>query len=196
MLMRPPSGGSYHFDPGAACLEFAHTGGEAWPRDVFETLHAPHDLARWIGAWLDGPPPPVSRAVFAGGVALRNAIWNAVDARLAGSPLPPSAVAEINRPAARPPLAPEIVGDRQVGWADAPASQLASQVLSTLARDAVALLTGPHADRLRMCGAGDCYLVFVDTSRPGRRRWCSMERCGNRAKVAAFRTRQRTESSP
>jgi len=40
-----------------------------------------------------------------------------------------------------------------------------------------------HPDRLRSCSDGHCTLWFVDTSRSGRRRWCSMERCGNRAKA-------------
>uniref|UniRef100_UPI0028119726 CGNR zinc finger domain-containing protein n=1 Tax=Streptomyces sp. TaxID=1931 RepID=UPI0028119726 len=31
--------------------------------------------------------------------------------------------------------------------------------------------------------------------RPGRRRWCSMERCGNRHKVRAYRSRTRTEET-
>jgi predicted RNA-binding Zn ribbon-like protein len=192
VLLQPPSGGSFHFDPGAACLEFAHTGGQAWPRNVFETLHAPADVARWIGAWLGRPPPPVSRDVFTGAVALRDAIWDAADARLAGEPLPPAAVAEINRHAARPPLAPRITGDREVGIAAASAAQ----VLSSLARDAIDLFTGPNGDRIRMCAGDNCNLVFVDTSRPGRRRWCSMERCGNRAKVTAFRSRQRKDTQP
>ncbi|MDI5982688.1 CGNR zinc finger domain-containing protein, partial [Amycolatopsis magusensis] len=30
----------------------------------------------------------------------------------------------------------------------------------------------------------------LDTSRPGNRRWCSMQRCGNRNKVKAYRERQ------
>jgi hypothetical protein len=40
-----------------------------------------------------------------------------------------------------------------------------------------------------------CSLLFVDTSRSGRRRWCSMERCGNRAKVAAHRRRRKESDS-
>ncbi|MFE7130281.1 CGNR zinc finger domain-containing protein [Streptomyces sp. NPDC057638] len=51
------------------------------------------------------------------------------------------------------------------------------------------VLTGPHAHRVRVCAAHDCQLLFADTSRPGRRRWCSMERCGNREKVRAHRAR-------
>ena len=188
MLMRPLSGRTFRFDPGAACLELAYTGGEAWPRNVYETLHAPADLARWLEGYLGAPAPPVSTEDFAGAVALRNAVWDGVDARLAGEPLPPAAVAEVNRHAARPPLAPQIQADRRAGRAEPFET---GQVLSTLARDAVDLFTGPHADRIRMCAADDCFLVFVDTSRPGRRRWCSMERCGNRAKVSRFRHQRR-----
>ncbi|HWD81706.1 MAG TPA: CGNR zinc finger domain-containing protein, partial [Kribbella sp.] len=67
------------------------------------------------------------------------------------------------------------------------ASPQATDLLSTLARDAVDLLTGPYAGRIRACAADDCSLLFVDTSRPGTRRWCSMSMCGARAKMAAYR---------
>ena len=43
--------------------------------------------------------------------------------------------------------------------------------------------------RIRECSADDCDLVYLDTSRSGNRRWCSMQRCGNRAKVRAHRAR-------
>lgn len=43
--------------------------------------------------------------------------------------------------------------------------------------------------RLRLCPASDCGEAFYDGSRSGTRRWCSMELCGNRAKVQAFRER-------
>ncbi|HIC14689.1 MAG TPA: CGNR zinc finger domain-containing protein, partial [Gemmatimonadetes bacterium] len=38
--------------------------------------------------------------------------------------------------------------------------------------------------RIRQCASEDCIYWFLDTSKSGRRRWCSMARCGNRAKVA------------
>lgn len=46
--------------------------------------------------------------------------------------------------------------------------------------------------RLRQCAGCDC--VFYDTSRNGLRVWCSMEACGNRAKVSSWRHRARGES--
>jgi predicted RNA-binding Zn ribbon-like protein len=50
------------------------------------------------------------------------------------------------------------------------------------ARDLIAL----HAEypgRIRSCANPDCPLYFLDTSRPGTRRWCSMSVCGNRDKT-------------
>ena len=58
-----------------------------------------------------------------------------------------------------------------------------------LARDAVDLFGGPLAHRIRICAADNRGLLFVDASQPGKRRWCSMERCGNRAKIRTHRVR-------
>jgi predicted RNA-binding Zn ribbon-like protein len=66
-------------------------------------------------------------------------------------------------------------------------------LLSTLARAAAELLGGPLSDRIRQCAGDGCALLFVDTSRSGHRKWCSMAGCGNKAKVASFRDRNRAE---
>jgi predicted RNA-binding Zn ribbon-like protein len=63
------------------------------------------------------------------------------------------------------------------------------QVLTAVARDAIDLLSTPESARLHQCGGNHCGTVFLDTSRGGRRRWCSSDRCGNRARVAAHRDR-------
>ncbi|MEV6150459.1 CGNR zinc finger domain-containing protein [Nonomuraea sp. NPDC052129] len=47
-------------------------------------------------------------------------------------------------------------------------------------------------ERVRKCANPECVLWFLDTSKNGSRRWCSMEACGNRAKVGRFNQRQRT----
>jgi predicted RNA-binding Zn ribbon-like protein len=43
--------------------------------------------------------------------------------------------------------------------------------------------------RLRKCEA--CIVHFLDTSKKGSRRWCSMNICGNKIKVAAYQKRKR-----
>jgi predicted RNA-binding Zn ribbon-like protein len=187
-ILHDPKGGSFRFDAGAVCLDFAHAGGEG-PYAVFETLHEPSDL----GEWLAQPPlsatttVPVTARDLAEGKTLRQAIWEAAHARAAGRSLPEQAIAIINRAAAEPPLAPRLSEDRTSAWA---APVQASQALSTMAREMIALLTGPFAERIRVCSSDDCPLVFVDTSRPGARRWCSMERCGNRNKLRTYRARE------
>ena len=49
--------------------------------------------------------------------------------------------------------------------------------------------------RLRICENPQCRWVFKDTSRTGKRKWCSMRSCGNRAKVARHRARRRAAVS-
>ena len=51
-----------------------------------------------------------------------------------------------------------------------------------------------HPERLRVCANPDCRWVFSDSSRSGRRKWCDMNTCGNRAKVARHRQRRKTEA--
>ena len=49
--------------------------------------------------------------------------------------------------------------------------------------------------RLRICANDHCSWRFVDRSPTGRRRWCDMRTCGNRAKVARHRARARQRSA-
>lgn len=53
-----------------------------------------------------------------------------------------------------------------------------------------ALVRGELA-RVRRCADARCPRVFYDSTRNGRRRWCDMAACGNRAKAARFRARER-----
>jgi predicted RNA-binding Zn ribbon-like protein len=62
--------------------------------------------------------------------------------------------------------------------------------LAHIARESVEFVTGPELVRVRECAG--CTLLFIDRSRPGTRRWCSMERCGNRNKTAHYRQKRRT----
>lgn len=53
------------------------------------------------------------------------------------------------------------------------------------------LLSGGELSRLRRCKNPDCILFFYDTSKSGTRSWCSLDICGNRLRVEAFRERQK-----
>ncbi|WP_316522645.1 CGNR zinc finger domain-containing protein [Kitasatospora brasiliensis] len=194
-VLTTPSGGRFHFDPGALCLELLTTGGPG-PYARYEALHRPADLAAWLPPSrlrLPADAIRISPAELTAARTLRDALWRLATARAHGGTGEPTDYAVLNRAAEHPPLVPRIAPD---GTAAAPLPADGAQLASTLARDAIALLTGPYADRIRECGGHNCQLVFVDTSRPGRRRWCSMERCGNRHKVRALRARRESEEAP
>jgi predicted RNA-binding Zn ribbon-like protein len=184
ITFRWPSGTA--FDSGALCLDLLYTGG---PGDLahWERLHTPADLRSWVR---DGPLRLPLTAVDDLGLAetlrlredLRALLW----AASSGAPLPSGPIAAVNATAAAPLPVPRLRRDGRLGWAtpiDVP------QVLSLLARDAVDVVGGPRAGRLKECAAHDCPLLFVDDSGAGSRRWCSMQRCGNRSKVRAQRAR-------
>ncbi|WP_336319697.1 CGNR zinc finger domain-containing protein [Streptomyces lavendofoliae] len=195
MTLRPPDGGSFRFDPGALCLELLLTGGPG-PLARFEVLDTPAGLLDWVAASRLEPPglrlPPVREGDLAAVREVRDALHRLTVARAHGRPPGVADLAVVNAAAAVPPLVVRMTAAGEREWA--PGASVAG-LLSTVARDAVELFTGAHAaaGRIRECGGPDCYLLFVDTSRPGRRRWCAMERCGNRHKVRAHRARTQSE---
>ena len=62
-------------------------------------------------------------------------------------------------------------------------------LFAPVAHSAATLLASTDRRRVRKCD--QCVLHFLDTSKKGTRRWCSMQLCGNRLKVAAYAARQR-----
>ncbi|MFJ8745579.1 CGNR zinc finger domain-containing protein [Embleya sp. NPDC127516] len=59
------------------------------------------------------------------------------------------------------------------------------------ARAYLELLRTTDPERIRRCANPECTLWFADVSKNGRRRWCSMAECGNRAKTRAHYARSR-----
>lgn len=57
----------------------------------------------------------------------------------------------------------------------------------------VDLLTETEPSRIRKCES--CVVHFFDTSKKGSRRWCSMNLCGNKVKVAAYQRRKRASDT-
>ncbi len=177
------------FRTGRACLDLVHTGGDG-EMARFEIVDTPEDLGRLLGVILDLPPLAADEADLASARRLRGAITR-IAYDVAGGSLPPVHVDPrrpgdeelVNAAAAAAPLVPALLpgGGRTV------VAPTLTAALSTLARDAIDLFAGPLAARIRVCAAENCGLLLVDTTRSGARRWCSMEVCGNRAKVRAHR---------
>jgi predicted RNA-binding Zn ribbon-like protein len=152
-----------------------------------ELLNAPHDLSRWLmAAGLAPTLPDAGEDDLLQAHTLREAIYVLANARLPDGPDPSAAREALNAIAAAPPAVPHLSPEGDVQLIG-PASAL----LATLARDAIHLFGGTLADQIRQCQSPTCTLFFIDTSRSGDRRWCSMSGCGNKAKVAEFRRRKR-----
>jgi len=69
------------------------------------------------------------------------------------------------------------------------AADTAEEILAPVALIAAELFSTADFRRVRRCGEQTCVHWFLDTTRPGRRRWCSMATCGNRLKVKSYRQR-------
>ena len=89
-------------------------------------------------------------------------------------------------PVVDPALAPAMGLAPALGWEVGGGLE---RPLSVIVWAAALLLTEIDPGTVRVCPGHDCGWLFLDAS--GRRRWCSMRSCGNRAKVAAHAARMR-----
>jgi predicted RNA-binding Zn ribbon-like protein len=167
------------FHSGDIALDFAYTGSMGG-RPEWERWHEPEDVQRWIedrfGVRVSATAADLRRAK-----RLRDAIAGLVTDVSRGRSQGAELQAVVNRYAAQPDVAPQL--------GSGPPRPTVDQLLASVAREAVHMLSD-HAYRIRECGADDCAVVYLDTSRSGNRRWCSMSRCGNRHKVRGQRARQ------
>jgi len=176
----------FPFRSGRLCLDFVATLGSRGQLNL-ERLAEPGDLERWLAQAGLGAPGSANQADLAAALRLREAIYGLV--LLDPGRRLPGAARVINQMAAPAPLASEL-DDAGRGSAWAPGGTV-TQALSSVARDAIDLLSGPLIAHVRSCAGPDCTILFIDTSRPGNRRWCSMEACGNQAKSAGLRQQRR-----
>lgn len=182
-----------------ACLAFVNTLRADWARpdggaDRSDLFHSPTDLARWLwAADLVPSPVPISHRVYEQALELRDAIDLGVDAIAGDLPVPGATVEVINGWMERVERQVLTVEGGTPVLRRLAASDFAAAALSQLAIDAARLLGTEQRTRVRIC-AGGCGIRFYDHSPAGRRRWCSMQRCGNAAKARRYRARGPAES--
>jgi len=168
------------------------------PDDAFDWL-ATHDLVD--RELLDRERARIQGDAESGARALarirrvRDALRELTEAVVESRAAAPSAIAEVNRALrAREIIELEAtsdgvrVGHRHVG-------DPIDDALARLADPIVHEISGGRTDRLRICADETCRWVFYDASPTGRRRWCNMQTCGNRAKAARHRARKKAEGA-
>jgi predicted RNA-binding Zn ribbon-like protein len=164
-----------------------------------DELAAPGALIAWLDAagLLDAPergavarPLPVARILLGEAQRLRSDVASLVEAHRSGAAPQAHVIHALNRILASGPTHMVLVsrdGRSALGEHEAGAAPLAA--LAPIARSAASLLVHAAPDRIRRCGDDRCGRWFLDTSKGGRRKWCSMSTCGNRAKAARYRRR-------
>ena len=133
-----------------------------------------------------------ARRVLAETRALREALRKEILAWEDGDAIHHSTVTELNRLMAKHPMRARLRGNGKGPSMELYFSpQQPEDLLAPLAHSAAMLLTSVDRTRVRKCD--QCVLHFFDISKKGTRRWCSMQLCGNRLKVAAYARRKRLD---
>lgn len=222
MVHAGTAGRAFDLSGGALCLDFANTLDDRPDPRPNEWLASYGDLlafmeqSRALAAQHVAPltleaerAPEAAAATLARAIEVREQIYRLFLALALGEPVPASDLAALNRALGEAPAHARLVplahhrgpspneapvpGQLAWGWADEPISL--DLPLWPIVRSAADLLTSPVLSALRVCAATTCAWLFLDTSRNGSRRWCSMRTCGNRAKARRHHARLRAAST-
>ena len=181
--------GRFRFDRGSLALDFTGTVGHRGSSNE-ERLPDRRALASWLReAGLVPAGAPVGDEHLSAARELREASARAFAALVDRERPAPGDLETLNVAAqwgreAAPQLDPS---DLSLRWTGGDAVRAA---LGRVAADALDLVAR-RRERLVRCHLGSCGALLLSSSRGARRRWCSMARCGNVAKVAAHRARRR-----
>lgn len=118
---------------------------------------------------------------------LRRALKTLLMAHIDKSTLPSETLALINQYLLNAPTQQQLILVNQTIELQPLYNKLSvDQLLGKIVYEAARLLNSAYSQQIKYCSNEKCVLIFVDTSRSKKRRWCSMERCGNRAKASNF----------
>jgi len=189
--------GPFELSGGALCLDFANTwGNQSDPasdrlRDYASLLafaRQTGQLTAPVGAGLAraaSTAPDEAARVVALAKKLRQVIYRCFSRRASCEEVAATDVGHINS------ILGEALSRRRLQqtngglvwtWTEGDTGDLRTPIWP-IVESAATLLTSDRIDRVRECQADDCNWLFLDSSRGGTRRWCSMQSCGNRAKA-------------
>lgn len=179
----------------ALCLDFANT--VAWRGSApDDSLYGFGDLLRWCRARNFFPAGALrafevfarraheSAAVFEEAILLRESIYRIFFAASDDRSPVDADLRRFNRALRRGPIRNALDRvDHGFAWRIERAAVCAPTMLAPVLWSAADLLAGSSLTRVRHCANDQCGWLFLDDSKNGTRRWCSMSSCGNRAKA-------------
>ena len=187
------------FVAGHVALDFVNTAEERGHPDAGDSLRTVDDLRLWgqrrgvltSGAsGASGADGDAGLAELAAAREARELLYELFLCRVRGRRAADADRARLSRLASEAYQAASLdeEADGRLGWRWDP-SRLAS-VRHVAMATAVELLSQSPTARLRQCPGDHCGWFFLDTTKRGNRRWCSMSECGQEAKT--LRRRQRS----
>jgi predicted RNA-binding Zn ribbon-like protein len=196
---------NYQFVAGNLALDFANTADWHEAEHPVEMLLSFTDLLRWgqEAGVIDADDaarllrvaeddPEAAVATYARAITLREALFRIFRAIARQQPAAPDDLDLLNGELLRAFAHRQIVPGQDGYTLEWRGRETALDgVLWTVAQAAADLLTDAELERIRQCAGDPCGWLFYDTSRNRRRRWCSMEGCGNRAKARRYYQRRR-----
>jgi predicted RNA-binding Zn ribbon-like protein len=199
---RPPR---FELIAGALCLDFVNTLDDRYSSKPKELLKTYLDLGRFgeDTGILDNLQvdrlfaksmqwQEEAQSALASAIEMREAMYQVFWAIVQRRPVPRSPLLVLNgyihEAAQHVSLVPRVGRFR---WEFEPTTSDFNAPLWPIARSAADLLASDELPFVRACASKTCEWLFLDTSKSHRRRWCDMTKCGNRAKVKNFYTRNK-----
>ncbi|WP_314177797.1 CGNR zinc finger domain-containing protein [Streptomyces winkii] len=182
------------FDAGRICLDLLATVGARHSPAPVERMDGEARLVEWLrgtGLVSSRDELDADATWLEAFTSLRGRLHRVIHTELDGEAASAEDLRELNRAAAAgaPPAMLEREVEGGLHRRLVPPVRC-EQLLAAVADDAIRLLGSSDRWLLRECEGPTCDLVYVDTSRGRRRRWCSASACGNRHYVAEHRARR------
>ena len=186
-------------------LDFVNT--VAWRGSTQEeSLHTVADLLKWFvsAGIIVGPgapglqkffeaKPTLGAAIFTDAIAIRETLYRLLRSLAVGSSPGARDLDHFNAVLSEAPsrtLLDQVKAS--LGWR-IEVNATAASLLTPVLWSAADILVGAPSVRLRQCANERCLWLFLDDSKNGSRRWCSMQSCGNRAKAHRHYLRQKRQ---
>ncbi len=194
-LARPIS--AIRLDGGRPCIDFVNTIHNRFAADAEDYISTPERYVQWVrraGALGPGEDADVSDLgaqgdrLMADVRSLRDAVFRLLSAWVDQVPLPEGPLSVENHWLMLARQTQRLAGNGLLTWRAEPGDLHIP--LKRIALDVVETLADSRAGKLKLkCCANhtSCGWLFADTSKNGRRRWCSMETCGTLSKMATRR---------
>jgi predicted RNA-binding Zn ribbon-like protein len=188
---------------GDLSIEFANT--VAWRGSTpTESLHTCDDVLVWLASAKALPARAVSELrkrfvvrpanammLFSDAVEIREMLYRLLHCVASASVPTREDLRRLNRAlSAASPRVNLDFADAGFGWR-IEAKPTAVGILAPVLWSVADILVGPDSARVRECANNRCLWFFLDDSKNGTRRWCSMQACGNRAKAHRHYLRQK-----